>query len=288
MISISESGDHDVRFFGGSHSRAIVTSRNIRSIDTDLKSLVGTKFTESLKEALRELNKHKEKLKCPLSQFTFEVETEAREKSLHKNESSKKQVPKNAGKNRQSIEKTAETKRNSITTDIQENNKSFKKGGNSSATHLKPEAKSESSKNFELIHTELQIQNKNEKHKLDISNDVSEDTSPKRNKTTNGCLESNTSISKLKTTSFEEAISNIPIVPVSSPRIKRNLTKSQNPIILNLEEQLSKFQSVDEVKQAAIDVISKEITAWQGRIKQLKADHAQEIIKAKKIEWVSY
>ncbi|XP_004525063.1 zinc finger MYND domain-containing protein 11 isoform X2 [Ceratitis capitata] len=70
VIRLLPNNKYDVRFFGGNHSRALVESRLIKSIDTDIKSLkIGSK--PAIKKALEELRIHQVLAAYPPSIFSF-------------------------------------------------------------------------------------------------------------------------------------------------------------------------------------------------------------------------
>ncbi|XP_050330145.1 uncharacterized protein LOC126759405 isoform X1 [Bactrocera neohumeralis] len=70
VIRLLPNNKYDVRFFGGNHSRALIESRLIRSIDTDIKSLkIGNK--PAIKKALEELRIHQILSAYPPSIFSF-------------------------------------------------------------------------------------------------------------------------------------------------------------------------------------------------------------------------
>ncbi|XP_036227191.1 uncharacterized protein [Bactrocera oleae] len=70
VIRLLPNNKYDVRFFGGNHSRALIESRLIRSIDTDIKSLkIGNK--PAIKKALEELRIHQVLSAYPPCIFSF-------------------------------------------------------------------------------------------------------------------------------------------------------------------------------------------------------------------------
>ncbi|XP_067637957.1 uncharacterized protein [Eurosta solidaginis] len=84
VIRVLANNKYDVRFFGGNHSRALIESRFIRSIDTDIKSLkIGNK--PAIKKALEELRIHQVLAAYPPSIFSF-----------HANKSEMEQIIRNA------------------------------------------------------------------------------------------------------------------------------------------------------------------------------------------------
>ncbi|XP_017467982.1 PREDICTED: uncharacterized protein LOC108360280 isoform X2 [Rhagoletis zephyria] len=84
VIRLLPNNKYDVRFFGGNHSRALIESRLIRSIDTDIKSLkIGNK--PAIKKALEELRIHQVLSAYPPSIFSF-----------HANKSEMEQIIRNA------------------------------------------------------------------------------------------------------------------------------------------------------------------------------------------------
>ncbi|XP_053951134.1 uncharacterized protein LOC128858692 isoform X1 [Anastrepha ludens] len=73
VIRLLPNNKYDVRFFGGNHSRALIESRLIRPIDTDIKSLkIGNK--PAIKKALEELRIHQVLSAYPPSIFSFHAD----------------------------------------------------------------------------------------------------------------------------------------------------------------------------------------------------------------------
>lgn len=61
---------YDVRFFGGSHSRALISARDILPIDAD-RSLLKIKVSRTFKAAMRELRCHMLLMHQPMYLFNF-------------------------------------------------------------------------------------------------------------------------------------------------------------------------------------------------------------------------
>ena len=73
VIRVLSNSKYDVRFFGGSHSRALVDVRCIKPIDTDQKSLkMGN--SSQLKYALNELRYHQLLATYPPAKFSFHAD----------------------------------------------------------------------------------------------------------------------------------------------------------------------------------------------------------------------
>ncbi|KAH8298537.1 hypothetical protein KR044_009941 [Drosophila immigrans] len=64
---------YDVRFFGGSHSRALIPARDILPIDTDISKLK-TKSSRQFNSAMRELTCHNMLLHHPIYLFSFHAD----------------------------------------------------------------------------------------------------------------------------------------------------------------------------------------------------------------------
>ncbi|KPU76718.1 uncharacterized protein Dana_GF13391, isoform C [Drosophila ananassae] len=95
VISVSKRKPikYDVRFFGGSHSRALISERDIIPIESDIQSHIKPKNSKALSSALRELQCHMILSHYSASQFGFHADPAIAENLIqvalsHCNESS--------------------------------------------------------------------------------------------------------------------------------------------------------------------------------------------------------
>lgn len=81
VVRVLPNNKFDVRFFGGTHSRALIDVRHIKPIDSDVKSLkLGN--SPAIKKAMEELSYHQKLSAYPPSVFSFHANPQETEKII--------------------------------------------------------------------------------------------------------------------------------------------------------------------------------------------------------------
>lgn len=307
---IKITGDlYDVRFFGAHHSRYEIDKRLIKPIDCDIRELNRGQTSSGLKKAMQELDEHRRLLMQNPSQFSFEAERELRERksftagkrkragrssstgALTKrrriNQSASKSFNNDAGNSvnlsQEAIEQLESKQRTRgdikkiINTIEGSSDKPIEQPGlaetpsvpasigtlsSMAAANKRPKVGPKSV--MERLAREEQ-----EAHKTRKS--PSKKTTPTKNH-----LTENAQTSAVKIL-FE--------TPTKSPRIKAQLAREQNNAVFKIRRRIEPIQDLEEVKAVAMEVIAKEIEAWQQRIRDLNETHLTQLKQVKMQQW---